>query len=268
MIERIPSKSVEKVWGSTQAEPWFPNAQEKIGEFWFEGSDNFPLLIKFLFTTENLSVQVHPNDDFAQKFHPELGSAARGKTEMWHILRAEPGAQIAAGFREPITPERLRKASESGEIEQLLEWHDANPGDTFFIPAGTVHAIGAGLVLCEIQQLSDITYRLYDYGRPRELHLDSGVRVSHLGPAGSRQQPQTTPDGSQLLVQCPYFTTERRHIADHWRCAASTRERRVVIVDGQGEIGGQATRAGEVWRLPVGAGPMDVIGPVTILLTY
>src|SRR6476660_7140505 len=159
MVTRLTPRFVPKVWGSIHLEPWFPNASEKIGEVWFEplpGASALPLLIKFLFTTEPLSVQVHPE----------------GKTEMWHILAAEPGAKIAAGFREPITGQRLRESALSGEIEQLLEWFEARPGDTFFIPAGTVHAIGAGLVLCEIQQHSDLTYRLFDYGRRRELHLD------------------------------------------------------------------------------------------------
>jgi len=268
MIERIPSRVVEKVWGSTQLEPLFPNAAEKTGEVWFEGTADFPLLIKFLFTTENLSVQVHPNDEYAQERHPELGPGARGKTEMWHILRAESGAQIAAGFREPITPQRLREASQSGEIEQLLAWHDARPGDTFFIPAGTVHAIGAGLVLCEIQQSSDITYRLYDYGRPRELHLDDSVKVSHLGPHEARQQPKPLPDGGHLLAECPYFTTHCHKITGQWRCESSPRHRRIVVLDGQGEIEGKEIRAGEVWHVPAHENPFHISGTVTVLVTY
>ncbi len=120
---------------------------------------NLPLLIKFLFTTEALV---------------RFRCIPEGKTEMWHILAAEPGAKIAAGFRVPITEQKLRESAVSGEIEELLEWFEARPGDTFFIPAGTVNAIGAGLTLCEIQQWSDVTYRLFDYGRPREMHLDEG----------------------------------------------------------------------------------------------
>src|ERR1700692_4677210 len=166
MPVRLTRRFVPKVWGSTRLEPWFPDSAEKIGEVWFEGPPKPPLLIKFLFTTEPLSVQVHPE----------------GKTEMWHILAADPGAKIAAGSREKITEQRLRESALSGEIENLLEWFEARPGDTFFIPAGTVHAIGAGLALCEIQQWSDITYRLYDYGRPRELHLPQALTVSTRGP--------------------------------------------------------------------------------------
>ena len=189
----------EKVWGSVNTEPWLPPTGKKIGEAWFEKVEEIPLLIKLLFTTEKLSVQVHPADDYAQKHHN-----SPGKTEMWHILAAEPGAKIAAGLRESLTPERLREASLSGEIMDLLAWHDAKPGDTFFIPAGTVHAIGEGLTLLEVQQYSDVTYRLYDYGRPRELHLDHGCAVSCTEPYDPRVQ---------IPFSCPYFAIDRRSSA-------------------------------------------------------
>jgi mannose-6-phosphate isomerase len=223
-------------------QPWYPDAGEKIGEVWFEAEPKPPLLIKFLFTTESLSVQVHPE----------------GKTEMWHILAAEPGAKIAAGFREPITAQRLRESALSGEIEQLLEWHEALPGDTFFIPAGTVHAIGAGLKLCEIQQWSDITYRLFDYGRPRELHLDEGTRVSRLGPHAARQSSR---DG--VLVSCPFFTTERVRVDGRVACKASM----IVVLEGSPEIDGQRASAGEVWHSDAGTGPIILTGQATVLLT-
>ena len=256
MLQRLTARAVAKPeWGSTHLEPWFPNSTEKIGEMWFEGPPGSPLLIKFLFTTEALSVQVHPKDDYAREHHQ-----SRGKTEMWHILAAEPGARVAAGFRQPVSAERLRAAAESGEIEQLLAWHDARPGDTFFIPAGTVHAIGAGLTLCEIQQTSDVTYRLYDYGRPRELHLDHGTKVSDLAPNEVRC---TAREGT--LVQCPYFTTERlsgdRHIP------ALDRDQSLIVIAGTGTIAGQAARAGEVFLLPAGEAA-DVAGKITLLRTH
>jgi len=146
-----------------------------------------------------LSVQVHPGDDFARAYENSLG-----KTEMWHVSAAEPDARIAIGFREPVTREQVRAAAISGEIENLLQWFDARAGDTFFIPAGTVHAIGPGLTICEIQQRSNIVYRLYDYGRldhgkPRELHLDQALAVSTLLPHSAR---------STLPVRCEYFVTE------------------------------------------------------------
>lgn len=264
MIQRLQARPVAKPeWGSTMLEPWFPNSDRKIGEMWFEGHDGFPLLIKFLFTTEALSVQVHPDDEYARKHYDSFGNTPRGKTEMWHILRAEPGAKIAAGFREPVTAERARAAAISGEIEELLEWHDARPGDTFFIPAGTVHAIGAGLALCEIQQMSDITYRLYDYGRPRELHLDHGMRVSQLGPCAVRQEAR---DG--VLVECPFFTTEKLTISGSGTIPKLARDQSVIVIDGVGEIGGEPARAGEVFRIDADAPPTAVRGDLSLLRTF
>src|SRR6478752_2304498 len=242
MLTRLTPRFVPKVWGSTHLEPWYPDSGEKIGEVWFEGTPQPPLLVKFLFTTENLSVQVHPE----------------GKTEMWHILAAEPGAKIAAGFRETIPEERLRASALSGEIEKLLEWHEATPGDTFFIPAGTVHAIGAGLVLCEIQQHSDITYRLFDYGRRRELHLDEGARVSRLGPHAARQGAC-----EGVLVSCPFFTTEKLRVDGR----ASRHARMIVPLDGSLKIDGQFARAGEVWSTEAGTGAIELTGQGTVLLT-
>jgi len=191
--------------------------------------------VKFLFTSEKLSVQVHPDDDYARIHHNSLG-----KTEMWYVLAAEPGAKIAAGFRETITAERLREASLSGEIENLLQWFDAAPGDTFYIPAGTVHAIGAGLTLCEIQQHSDVTYRLDDYGRPRELHLDRAVVVSHLGPCAARRE----------TVSCPYFITSKLSISNATDYVILARSGELLImIEGSGVLNGQSTKLGDVWSL-------------------
>ena len=239
MLTRLTPRLVPKVWGSTRLEPLFPDSTEKIGEVWFEGLPDLPLLIKFLFTTEPLSVQVHPE----------------GKTEMWHILAAEPGAKIAAGFREKISEEKLRASALSGEIEQLLEWHEARPGDTFFIPAGTVHAIGAGLTLCEIQQWSDVTYRLFDYGRPRELHLEEGARVSRLGPHAARQSAR-----EGVLVACPFFTTEKVRVDGGVSCNASM----IVILEGNLEIDGQPAGSGEAWYAD--GATLELQGQGTVLL--
>jgi mannose-6-phosphate isomerase len=248
----------EKVWGATHLEPWFPNSREKIGEVWFEGVDELPLLVKFLFTSENLSVQVHPDDVFARKHHN-----SRGKTEMWHILAAQPGAKIAAGFRESLSVERLEAAALSGEIEGLLQWVDAVPGDTFFIPAGTVHAIGAGLALCEIQQHSDVTYRLYDYGRPRELHLPQALAVSHRGPYAAKQQP-----GDQRLVSCEYFTTSRFGIHQPTLHVPISDQFEILIaIEGLGTVAGQPARAGDVWYVPPDSAEFELTGNVIWLET-
>lgn len=241
MLTRLTPRFVPKVWGSTHLKPLFPDSAEKIGEVWFEGVPNLPLLIKFLFTTEPLSVQVHPE----------------GKTEMWHILAAEPGAKIAAGFHQLITAERLRASALSGEIEELLEWHEARPGDTFFIPAGTVHAIGAGLALCEIQQWSDITYRLFDYGRPRELHLDEGVRVSRLGPHAARQNAR-----EGVLVSCPFFTTEKLRVAG----TVARKAKMIPVLEGNLEIDGKPAKAGEVWYSDADNIALELRGQGTVLL--
>lgn len=266
-IRRIEPSFRERVWGRTKLAPWFPNQKETIGEVWFDSGGELPLLVKSLFTSAKLSVQVHP-DNAAARAQNSLG-----KTEMWHILAAEPGAKIAAGFRKPITEQRLRESALSGEIENLLEWHDAAPGDTFFIPAGTVHAIGAGLVLCEIQQNSDITYRLYDYGRGRELHLDQGAAVSHR----DRFNPRVMPSGN-ALISCEHFTVERLgssqtrfsidgRVSTGGRVYAPPRDRAamVIVIDGIGKIDGSATRAGEVWMVAAGTAGVELSGELTVL---
>ncbi|MEQ1886133.1 MAG: type I phosphomannose isomerase catalytic subunit [Bryobacteraceae bacterium] len=223
----------ERVWGSTKLGPWFANSSTKIGEVWFEEAD-LPVLIKFLYTNENLSVQVHPDDAYARKHHD-----SPGKTEMWHVLAAEPGAKIAAGFREPVTREQMKAAALTGEIMNLLEWFDASVGDTFFIPAGTVHAIGAGLTICEVQQKSDVTYRIFDYGRDRELHVDHALNVSKL----ERAQPRAS-----MPVTCPFFAANHLTTEGYSTQLRTAPYQTLVILGGEGKIGGHDVKAGQVWR--------------------
>ncbi len=252
---RLTASFRERIWGTTHLEPWFPNSSQKIGEVWFEGVENLPLLVKFIFTSENLSVQVHPGDAFAAQHH-----GSRGKTEMWHILAAQPGARIAAGFRESLSVERLEAAALSGEIENLLEWFPAVPGDTFFIPAETVHAIGAGLTLCEIQQHSDVTYRLYDYGRPRELHLRQSLAISHRSPHAARQE--------SALVVCEHFVTKRFRVDEATLYHRITGQFALLIaVEGTGQVDGQPAKAGDVWYIPPDARPFELTGPMVFLET-
>jgi mannose-6-phosphate isomerase len=229
---RLNPTAHEKVWGSTQLEPLFPNSSHKTGEFWFV-EENSPVLIKFLFTTENLSVQVHPNDEQARQLEP----ATRGKTEMWHIIKAEPGAKLAMGLKEDLSPDQLRQAATDGSIMNLLRWLPAVPGETWFIPAGTIHAIGAGITLAEIQQNSDVTYRIFDYGRPRELHLERGIAVADVA---SRPEPAGD------MVVCPYFTTKILTVQGKQIIPAGL----IVVTNGQGSLDGQSIQAGEVWHLP------------------
>jgi mannose-6-phosphate isomerase len=251
-MERIDPRFVEKPdWGATRLAPWFEDRRAKTGEVWFARPGD-PLLIKFLFTTDKLSVQVHPGDSYAARHH-----GSRGKTEMWYVLAAEPGAQIAAGFHHAVTAARLREAAHSGEIEQLLAWHDARPGDTFFLPAGTVHSIGAGLALVEIQQHSDITYRLYDYGRPRELHIDHALAVAHRDVYNARRIA-----ASAVLAECAYFRTEILRIAGRTSLGEHQQEQTLIFIEGRATIGGRVIPPGDVWR---GPGPVELEGHATLL---
>jgi mannose-6-phosphate isomerase len=257
MMQKLATTPYEKVWGSPHTEPWLANpAGRKIGEIWFAASAEVPLLLKLLFTSERLSVQVHPKDDYAREHEN-----SRGKTEMWHILRADPGAQVALGLREKLSAERLREVSLSGEIETLLNWVPARKGDTFFVPAGTIHAIGGGLVLCEVQQLSDVTYRLYDYGRPRELHLDRGMDVADTAP---RNGDAT----STLPVGCEYFRTERLPVTGVVRSVPRSKNTLYVALEGEGRIGSEPFRAGEAWEAAGGSESFEIeSSDATFLIT-
>lgn len=242
MLTRIEPVFYEKVWGTEATEPWYPSNGKKIGEAWFTTEPKLPLLVKFLFTSERLSVQVHPD-----------GPAGIGKTEMWHILRADPGATIALGFKEPISRKRLREASLSGEIEKLLKWVPVKPGETYFTPAGTVHAIGAGIALVEIQQHSDITYRLYDYGRPRELHLDEGAAVSRLGTHPGAAVGVKQPDGWTQLASCNWFRTDALDVTAPAASSPVSGFQFIICATGEGKINGSRIRQGEVWLAATGA---------------
>jgi mannose-6-phosphate isomerase len=252
---RLAASPREKIWGTTTLSPWFPDSKEKIGEVWFLGDGKpLPILVKFIFTSDRLSVQVHPDDDYAR-----VHENSPGKTEMWHILRAEPGASIALGLRSEISNETLRAAAVSGEIEELLEWVPVAPGDTFFTPPGTIHAIGSGIALCEIQQQSDVTYRLYDYGRPRELHLDRAIAVAHCGPHPGKSARRRLSPTEERLAECPYFVTDRMEVCGGLRYRPDPgRMHLLIVLDGTGTIDGACFRAGEAWMIPAGAAPFSI----------
>lgn len=203
----LPIRSVEKPWGREELPAPFSNAGgEKIGEIWFEPPATLDqLLVKYIFTSDKLSVQVHPSD--TQTISAGLGR--RGKEECWLVIDAQPGANLGIGFRDPIDSDAMRAAALDGSIEDLLVWHSVRAGDFYYIPANTVHAIGAGVSLIEVQQNSDITYRLYDYGRPRKLHLDEGISVAK----GVRYPPslhQSVADFMpQTLVDGPLFRLDQ-----------------------------------------------------------
>ncbi len=184
----------------------------------------FPVLFKLIDAKDKLSVQVHPSDDYALREEGQYG-----KTEMWVVLEAEPGAELIYGFKAPITKEELRRRIEEGALLEVVNRVPVHPGDVFFIEAGTLHAIGAGIVIAEIQQSSDLTYRVYDYdrrdaqGNPRELHIEKALAVTDLGPAHPKafdRTPHREGDAEvSRLGSCGYFTTDRIRLAG--RCARS-----------------------------------------------
>ena len=165
--------------------------------------DRFPLLVKFLFPGDKLSVQVHPDDEQAHK----IGQPC-GKTECWYALQAQPGAQVALGLRVGATREDFRRAIEEKRAEELLNWIDVHVGDMIYVAAGTVHTIGGGMVLVETQQTSDITYRLYDYGRPRELHVEAGLAATRLH-TNAGKVVRAAGDDPHVLVRSPFFQVEK-----------------------------------------------------------
>ncbi len=204
MNRTLEAKAVEKVWGCTDLPaPFAAPAGKRIGEIWFEPPPEIPdLLVKHLFTSEKLSVQVHPSDADAPK-------GCRGKDECWLVTHAEPGARLAVGFARQVSACEMRASALDGSIEELLAWHEVGTGDFIYLPAGTVHAIGAGISLIEVQQNSDVTYRLYDYGRPRELHLDEAIAVAE-GKAHPQRLRMHLPDsGNVTLVEGPHFRLDR-----------------------------------------------------------
>jgi mannose-6-phosphate isomerase len=258
---RLDARAVAKPWGRRQLGPWGLGlgGAQPVGEIHHveAGGPERPLLVKTLFTAERLSVQVHPDAaSAAARGH------ARGKDEAWVVLAAEPGATIGVGLDAPMCPAELRAAALDGSLAERLVWRPAAPGDVFFTPAGTIHAIGGGLTLFEIQQNIDVTYRLYDYGRGRRLDLDAGIAVA------SRPTWQPAPprhDGNrELLVESPAFTIERGRGAG--RIAASdVAPVWVAVVAGIGHIDGAVLRPGEVWLTEM---PLDVTGDAELLLTH
>ena len=303
-------------WGARSLAPIFPdkiNLQEPLGEAWLTGHDcpvatgpfagktlkdawlampvewrglrfascaEFPVLAKFIFPTDKLSVQVHPDDAYAS-LH-EKAAGGRGKTEMWHIVSARPGAHLLLGTKPGLTREKFLADIEAQTVEEDLLSAPVHRGDTFFIPAGTLHAIHAGVVICEIQEYSDLTYRVYDYGRvdsagkPRALHIEKALAIARFGDGYSGKVAPLalhSPDGKKyLLAACEYFATER------WDCQKTTfiesdpqQFQLLVILDGAGTLhdteASYPFRAGECWFLPAN---LDTIlfqpaGPTALL---
>lgn len=266
-----------------------PFAGKTLGEAWREmppewrgtslqSEENFPLLLKFIFPSDKLSIQVHPDDRYAS-LH-EAAAGGRGKTEMWHVISAEPGARLLAGLKPGVAREDFRASLANQTLEGLFQSYEAHAGDTFFIPAGMPHTIGPRMVICEVQEYSDLTYRVYDYGRvdakgkPRELHIEKALAVMDFDsptPAKVETHPLHVHDKKvgEPLVECPFFSTFKEDINErvHFRVAPGIKSQFELwtFLEGGGEIGwttshasmpkgfyggGFHYKAGECWFMP------------------
>ena len=256
-----------------------PFAGQKLGDVWrtlpsawtgtkISGSDgSFPLLVKFIFAEEKLSVQVHPDDEYAARH--EQAAGGRGKTEIWYAIRARAGAEVLAGLKPSVTPEIFKRAIEEGSAENCLQHIPVRAGEAIFVPPGTAHTIGAGLVLCEIQECSDLTYRVFDYnrrdaqGRSRELHIEKALRVIRFGEQrGGKIEPARIVRGGvteTYFVACHYFAAEKWEFAERTAAATSPEHFDVLIfLEGCGAIqwGGESVeyRPAQTWLLPAALG--------------
>lgn len=203
MVTRLQKIIVDKPWGRTDIPADFGDfGHRRVGEIWFSHPEmaDAPIMVKFLFTSERLSVQVHPDDAAAR-----AAGYPRGKEECWLVLGAEPDAELGVGLTSETTRETLRNAALDGTIVDMIDWRRAKAGDFVYNRAGTIHALGAGLTVVEVQQNVDCTYRLYDYGRPRELHLDDGLSVAETGPRPDARDGAVDDAENRLLVAGPHF---------------------------------------------------------------
>jgi mannose-6-phosphate isomerase len=317
---RLEPEFSPRIWGARSLTPLYPertNLAEPIGEAWLTGYGchlatgplagrdlrrawqampaewrgirlggvkDFPLLIKFIFPMDKLSIQVHPDDAYAAKH--EAAAGGRGKTEMWYAVSAEPGAELLLGLKPGVDKQKFRAALSSSALETLFQVWPVDTGDTFFVPAQTPHTIGPGMVLCEIQQYSDITYRVYDYGRVdahgrlRELHIEKALEVMNFG-AGAGGKVSAMPPSlnggawKTLLAACVHFAAER------WEYSAETELKTsldhfdvLVILGGSGELGWKDGTAryqrGEAWLVPAALGRLRLLpaDPTALLRVY
>ena len=233
-IEHARTHTVSKPWGIVDPRPWSSVGRDgkAIGEIWYKRpgakAPDAALLLKLLFTSQPLSIQVHPDDAFARSI-----GLPNGKTEAWYVLSATADAAVALGLKERLTSRQLRQAGEDGSIAELVVWHAVAQGDTILVPAGTIHAIGAGLVIAEIQQRSDATFRLYDHGRQRELHIEDAIAVADVGPAKFKVTPTRLTDARTLLISDTHFIFEKIAMApDTQWCLVAKQETWLLVVDG------------------------------------
>ena len=222
----------------------------------------FPILIKFIDAKENLSVQVHPSDEYALKNENSFG-----KTEMWYIVEAEQGAVIYLGFNRNVTKEEYETAIKENRLTELLNFYEVKVGDCYFIPSGTIHAIGKGCLICEIQQNSNLTYRVYDYGRKdkngneRELHIDKALKVTNL----NKFEPITFED---CLGKCEYFTVQKYEIDSEWLSFTDEKSFQcLTCVKGNGFIENMEIKQGDSYFIPADFKEYILKGKMEIILT-
>jgi mannose-6-phosphate isomerase len=272
-----------------------PFAGQKLGDAWrtlpsawtgtkISASDgSFPLLVKFIFAEEKLSVQVHPDDAYAALYEQSAGG--RGKTEMWYAIHARPGAEVLAGLKPSVTQEIFKRAIEDGSAEDCLQHVPLRAGEAIFVPAGTAHTIGAGLVLCEVQEYSDLTYRVFDYnrrdaqGRSRELHIEKALQVMRFGEQrGGKIEPVLILRGDATetyFVACRYFAVEKWEFAEPTSAATSPEHFDLLIfLEGRGSIqwGGESVQyaPAQTWLLPAALGAYQLAPdePTSLLRAY
>ncbi len=255
--------------------------EELVGEGnYARFGSKFPLLIKFIDAREDLSIQVHPNDDLAKKRHNSMG-----KTEMWYVVGASEGAKLRSGFSEQITPKEYKERVYNHTITEVLQEYDIHPGDVFFLPAGRVHSIGAGAFIAEIQQTSDITYRIYDFnrkdaqGKSRELHTDlAREAINYEVLDDYRTDYEAVKDEPVELVACPYFTTSLYDMTEEISCDYSELDSFVILICVEGSCmlkdneGNEISlRSGETVLLPASTQEITITpdaGGVKVLETY
>jgi mannose-6-phosphate isomerase len=316
---RLAPVFVPRIWGSRSLAPFFDSAlaaAEPIGEVWLtgdsctfasgpfrgralgevwpylppewtgsllRGTPRIPLLVKFIFPEQKLSVQVHPNDEYARK--NEAAAGGTGKTEMWYAVEARPDAELRLGLEPDVTPEGLRQALAGADVERCLSRLSVQAGDAFFVPAGTVHTIGPGMLLCEVQQHSDVTYRVFDFNRKkadgsmRSLHIEQAMDVMRFGPQRAGKLPgvqiQTGSLQRTYLAACSHFATEIWEFAqtiDAKTCPEHFEL--LVFLSGAGRVhwGTQSMpfNPGEAWMLPAALGGYQLIteSSTKLLRTY
>ena len=246
---KLKKKLIEKPWGKDILPDIFDGGSGKrVGEIWFEAPDGVTpqLMTKYLFTSEKLSIQVHPNDRQARRI-----GFAHGKEECWLILDAEPNSVLGLGLKEKVSATKLKTAAILGEIEGLIDWKPVKAGDFFFVPAGTIHSIGPGVSLLEVQQNVDITYRIYDYGRPRELHLEEAIGVAKLASYDMKNFCEVPADRSaSLFVGPPFSLFQIVGTDDEPISNIASKEWQVIPLEGSVTVRGKSIKAGECGICP------------------